>query len=206
MPSFTKTVIAAILGATSVAAIPQYGNPKPTSTTTYPAPTYVPTPECQTKLKNPNMDFSFSPVPIWKEPWVVGTCRGAGDCEFTGVKPFDGSPLDFNGGGHMTTKGATGQIGQSFNLCPGKYDYKLKIRSAVVGGEGKYVAEGTEITMIIQVGEELLRVPPIPLTKGKFSDYVVDIPKSKAGGIGFAFWTAKTDKAETVLVDYVDLV
>jgi hypothetical protein len=207
---FAKTIIASILGAAAVAAVPQYSTSKASTTTSaayYPAPTHAAAAaaQCQTKLRNPSMDFSFSPVPIWKEPWVVGTCKGAGNCEFAGETPFEGSPLRFHGGGHVTTAGAASQVGQSFTLCPAAYDYKLKIGSAVVGGHGGYAA-GTEITLIIQIGEAFVKTEPIPLTRGEFSEYVVEVPKSKAGGAGFAFWTAKAGEGETVLVDYVDFI
>jgi hypothetical protein len=189
MPSFNlRMVAAAVLGATLVAAVPTYN--------------YNPEPACQTQLKNADFGFSFSPVPIWKEPWVVGTCKGAGDCEFTGVQPFEGSPLNFTAGGFMANKGATAQVGQSFNLCARDYDYKIKFRSAVLGD----LAKETKVTFIVVVDGKLTRIDPIPLTKGYFGEHYIEIPGSKKGGKGFAFFTGATGKYDTLLVDDMRLV
>lgn len=196
-----RTLAAAILGASIAAAAPGYG-PKPATTSYTPAPTYAAEPACQTQLKNADFGFSFSPVPIWKEPWVVGTCKGAGDCEFTGVEPFKGSPLKFDAGGFVTGKGATAQVGQSFNLCPRGYDYKIKFRSAVLGE----LNEATKVTFIIVVDGKLTSIDPIPLTKGYFGEYYIDIPGSKTGGKGFAFFTGATGPYDTLLVDDMRLV
>lgn len=168
-----------------------------------PEATYTPHAKCQTQLLNTDFGFSFSPVPIWKEPWVVGTCIGAGDCEFTGVEPFEESPLKFNEGGFMANKGATAQVGQSFTLCPRKYDYKVKFRSAVLGD---WKGDENEVTFIASVGGELTRIDPIKLTKNKFGYVEIELPGSKKGGEGFVFFTGKTGEKNYLLVDHMSLI